>query len=555
MATSTALPALIVVDDEVEVLRAIARDLRRQYGSDYRILRAQTGEEVLEACADLEKKGQTVALVLSDQRMPGLSGVDVLRQVAPIFPDAKRVLLTAYADTDAAIDAINGAGVDYYLLKPWDPPEECLYPILDDLLADWRSAYRPQFQGTRIVGNRWSPDTHRIKDFLSRHQIPYRWLDVEKDEAARKIVEARTNGAPPQLPLVLLPDGEAHANPSTTELASLVGLQTEAQRPFYDLVIVGGGPAGLASAVYGASEGLKTLLVEAEAPGGQAGTSSRIENYLGFPKGLTGSELSRRAVMQARKFEAEILAPVEVTGLRTEDDYHILSLSNGNEVSSHALVISSGVQYRKLNALGVEELTGRGVYYGAAQAEAIACKGEDVFIVGAGNSAGQGAMHLSGYAHSVTILVRSGDLSKSMSQYLIDQIDATDNIHIRPFSQVRQAHGDDHLEALTLEPSRGDGEAERVDASALFVFIGAAPRTDWLGDAVARDERGFILTGNAFAGKATWPLDRPPFLLETCRPGIFAAGDVRAGSVKRVASGVGEGSVAISFVHQHLAQF
>ncbi len=548
-------PALIVVDDEVEVLRAIARDLRRQYGSDYRILRAQTGDEVLEACADLEKKGQTVALVLSDQRMPGLSGVDVLRQVAPIFPDAKRVLLTAYADTDAAIQAINAAGVDYYLLKPWDPPEDNLYPVLDDLLADWKAAYRPHFQGTRIVGNRWSPDTHRIKDFLSRHQIPYRWLDLEKDEAARKIVESHTNGSPPALPLVLLPDGEPHANPSTTELASLVGLQTEAQRPFYDLVIVGGGPAGLASAVYGASEGLRTLLIEAEAPGGQAGTSSRIENYLGFPTGLSGSELSRRAVQQARKFEAEILAPVEVTALRTEDDYHILTLSNGSEVSSHALVISSGVQYRKLGSPGVDELTGRGVYYGAAQAEAVACTNEDVFIVGAGNSAGQGAMHLSRYARSVTILLRGDDLGKSMSQYLVDQIEATANIHVRTQMQVREAHGEDHLEALTLEPTSGEGEAKRVDASALFVFIGAAPRTDWLGDTVARDERGFLLTGNAFAGKEVWQLDRPPFLLETSRPGIFAAGDVRAGSVKRVASGVGEGSVAISFVHQHLAQF
>ncbi len=548
-------PALIVVDDEVEVLRAIARDLRRHYGNDYRILRAQTGEEVLEACADLEKKGQTVALVLSDQRMPGMSGVEVLRQVAPIFPDAKRVLLTAYADTDAAIQAINSAGVDYYLLKPWDPPEECLYPVLDDLLADWKAAYRPQFQGTRVVGNRWSPDTRRVKDFLSRHQIPYRWLDLEKDEAARKVVESHTNGSPLTLPLVLLPDGEAHENPNTPDLASLVGLQTEAKRPFYDLVIVGGGPAGLASAVYGASEGLRTLLIEAEAPGGQAGTSSRIENYLGFPGGLSGSELSRRAVAQARKFEAEILAPVEVTALRTEDDYHILTLSNGNEVSCHALVISSGVQYRKLECPGVEELAGRGVYYGAAQAEAVACTDEDVFIVGAGNSAGQGAMHLSRYAANVTLLVRGEDLGKSMSQYLIDQIDATPNIQVRTRMQVREAHGDEHLEALTLEPSKGEGEEERVGASALFVFIGAAPRTDWLGDTIARDEHGFLLTGNAFEGKASWPLERPPFLLETCRPGVFAAGDVRSGSVKRVASGVGEGSVAISFVHQHLAQF
>jgi thioredoxin reductase (NADPH) len=550
------LPALIVVDDEVEVLRAIARDLRRHYGEDYRILRAQTGEEVLQTCADLEAKGGTVALVLSDQRMPGLSGVDVLERVAPLFPDAKRVLLTAYADTDAAIRAINTAGIDYYLLKPWDPPEECLYPVLDDLLADWKAAYRPQFQGTRVVGNRWSPDTHRVKDFLSRHQIPYRWLDVEHDEAARKAIDVHTTtDGPPALPLVLMPEGGAHPNPPTPELARIVGLQTEAQRPYYDLVIVGGGPAGLASAVYGASEGLRTLLVEAEAPGGQAGTSSRIENYLGFPSGLSGSELSRRAVAQARKFEVEILAPVEAEGLRSEDDYHIVTLSNGSEVASHALVISSGVQYRKLDVPGVEALSGRGVYYGAAQAEAVACQDEDVFIVGAGNSAGQGAMHLSGYARNVTLLVRGDGLERSMSHYLIDQITSTPNIHVRTGVQVRAAHGSDHLEALTLEPSRGDGEAERVPADALFVFIGAAPRTDWLGDAIDRDDRGFILTGESARSRGGWLLERPPFLLETCRPGIFAAGDVRAGSVKRVASGVGEGSVAISFVHQHLAQF
>jgi thioredoxin reductase (NADPH) len=561
-------PVILAVDDDPNVLRAVARDLRRRYGADYRVLRAGSGEEAVAALDELVQRGQPVALLLVDQRMPGMTGVDVARKARETHPDAKCALLTAYADTDAAIRAINDAGVDHYLMKPWDPPEERLYPVIDDLLADWRAHYRPAFEGVRVVGDRWSADTHRIKDFLARNQIPYRWLDVERDAEAQQLLAAcEENGTgggaapssdPSALPLVFFPDGEPAANPGNGDLARRVGLRTEAADPFYDLVIVGGGPAGLAAAVYGASEGLRTVLVEREAPGGQAGTSSRIENYLGFPAGLSGEDLARRAVAQARKFEAEILTPAEAVGLRTNDGYHVLSLDNGTDVACHAAVIATGVQYRKLPQPGAEALTGRGIYYGAATTEAKACEGEDVYVVGAGNSAGQAALHFAKYARSVHMLVRSGDLGKSMSQYLVDRIAGAEGIHVHLHTEVADAEGNGHLEALLLTDNQ-TGETRRARATSCFVFIGARPRTAWLGERVARDERGFVLTGPDLNGRATaagggaWPLEREPFLLETSVPGVFATGDVRHGSVKRVASGVGEGSVAISFVHQHLA--
>ena len=550
-------PVLFTIDDDPEVLRAVARDLRRHYGEDYRVLRAGSGAEALEAVQELKRREEPVALFLVDQRMPQMSGVEFVEEASKLFPESKKALLTAYADTEAAIRAINRARVDYYLMKPWDPPQERLYPIIDDLLGDWKAGYRPSFRGIRIVGDRWSPETHRIKDFLARNQVPYRWLDVETSDEACDLLETSGNGFDRQsLPLVFFPDHDPMAKPSNAEIAEGVGLQMRAEKPFYDLAIIGGGPAGLAAAVYGASEGLHTVLIEKEAPGGQAGTSSRIENYLGFPSGLSGGDLARRAVTQARRFEAEILAPLEVNEVCLDGPYRIVRLSNGEEVSCHTLMVTTGVQYRKLETPGVEALTGRGVYYGATMAEAMACRDEDVYVVGAGNSAGQAAVYNAGYARQVTLLVRSDGLEKSMSQYLIDQIERTENIDVRLRTEVGEAHGESHLEKLTLVNNETD-EKETVEANALFILIGAHPQTDWLDGTVARDERGFILTGPDLKGHEVmkaWPLDRDPFLLETSVPGIFAAGDVRHGSVKRVASGVGEGSVAISFIHQHLSE-
>ena len=540
-------PALVVVDDDPEVLRAVARDLRRRYGDAYRVVRAGTGAEAVEAVRELAARGEAVALVLSDQRMPGLDGVEVLRQAAEHAPRAKRALLTAYADTDAAIAAINEGRIDYYLLKPWDPPEAQLFPVLDDLLADWRAGYRPGYGGVRVVGDRWNPDGHRLRDFLARHQIPYAFLDVERDDAAR----ALAGGA--ALPLVVTPGGERFENPATTALAEALGLQRTAEREFYDLAIVGGGPAGLASAVYGASEGLKTVLVERDAPGGQAGTSSRIENYLGFPSGLSGADLARRGVSQARRFGVEILAPVEVARLRLDGPYKVLELASGAEIACHALMLSLGVDWRKLPAEGADRLEGRGVYYGAAMSEVERCRDEHVVVVGAGNSAGQAALHFAEVAAKVTVLVRSGDLAKSMSQYLVDRIEAHPAIDVALGEAVQACHGEDHLTSVTLVDRAG--ATREVDTSVLFVFIGAAPRTDWLGEALARDARGFVRTGPDLtaADLAGWPLERAPFLLEASVPGVFAAGDVRHESVKRVASAVGEGSVAVAFVHRHLA--
>ena len=554
-------PVLFAIDDDPEVLRAVERDLRRRYargrnGDGYRVLRANSADSALDTLGQLKLRGDSVALFLVDQRMPRTTGVEFLEETRDLYPEAKKVLLTAYADTDAAIKAINDIGLDYYLQKPWDPPEENLYPVLDDLLGDWRSHYRPPFEGIRVVGNRWSPGSHAIKDFLARNRVPYQWQDVEVSEEAWQLV-AQADGGEPRLPLVVFPDGTYLEAPENVEVAEKVGLRTRAERPFYDLIIVGGGPSGLAAAVYGASEGLKTVLIEREAPGGQAGTSSRIENYLGFPAGLSGADLSQRAVTQARRFEVEILTPQEVAEVRVEDPYRVVRLADGTEISCHALLITTGVSYRKLEVPGVERLAGAGVYYGAAMTEALSCKDEDVYIVGGANSAGQAAMYFSQHARKVVILCRSGDLRKGMSEYLVKQIEDTPNIEVRVNSGVAEAFGEDHLERLTIKNSK-TGEEEAASARSLFIFIGAAPKTEWLDGVVERDERGFILSGPDLIrdGKRpkNWTEDRDPYLLETSVPGIFVAGDVRYGSVKRVASGVGEGSIAVQFIHRYLAK-
>ena len=554
-------PVLFAIDDDPEVLRAVERDLRRRYargrnGDGYRVLRANSADSALDTLGQLKLRGDTVALFLVDQRMPRTTGVEFLEETRDLYPEAKKVLLTAYADTDAAIKAINDIGLDYYLQKPWDPPEENLYPVLDDLLGDWRSHYRPPFEGIRVVGNRWSPGSHAIKDFLARNRVPYQWQDVEVSEEAWQLV-SQADGGEPRLPLVVFPDGTYLEAPENVEVAEKVGLRTRAERPFYDLIIVGGGPSGLAAAVYGASEGLKTVLIEREAPGGQAGTSSRIENYLGFPAGLSGADLSQRAVAQARRFEVEILTPQEVAEVRVEDPYRVVRLADGTEISCHALLITTGVSYRKLEVPGVERLAGAGVYYGAAMTEALSCKDEDVYIVGGANSAGQAAMYFSQHARKVVILCRSGDLRKGMSEYLVKQIEDIPNIEVRVNSGVAAAFGEDHLERLTIKNSK-TGDEETASARSLFIFIGAAPKTEWLDGVVERDERGFILSGPDLIrdGKRpkNWTEDRDPYLLETSVPGIFVAGDVRYGSVKRVASGVGEGSIAVQFIHRYLAK-
>ena len=552
-------PVLLTVDDDPEVLRAIERDLRRKYASNYRVLRAESGAAAMEIVRELKLRNNAVALFLVDQRMPGVSGVEFLGQAIELFPDAKRVLLTAYADTDAAIAAINAAGVNHYLLKPWDPPEENLYPVIDDLLGDWLATFPPQFEGIRVLGNRWSPDSHNVKDFLARNHVPYQWLDIETaetDAEIRALVELLEDEDKKELPLVIFPNGVRLQRPTLAEVAENVGLKTRAAEAFYDLAIVGGGPAGLAAAVYGASEGLRTVMVEREAPGGQAGMSSRIENYLGFPSGLSGGDLARRAVVQAKRFGVEILS-AEATSVKLEGPYRLLKLANGAELSCHALLVATGVQWRKLDAPGVERLTGAGIYYGAAMTEAISCKDEDVFVIGGANSAGQAAMYFSKYARRVVMLVRGPSLAASMSQYLIDQLNEIKNVQIEFNSSVVEVHGENHLEAISVLCSTTN-EVNRIPANSMFIMIGAAPNTTWLADVVERDERGFILSGPDLLrdGKRPkgWQLDRDPGLLETNVPGIFVVGDVRHGSVKRVASGVGEGSVAISFVHQYLSK-
>jgi thioredoxin reductase (NADPH) len=552
-----AKPTILTVDDDLEVLGAIARDLRKEYSDRFRILRADSGASAIEALEQLKLRNETVALLLTDQRMPQMSGVEFIEQAASMFPKAKRVLLTAYADTNAAIRAINTAKLDYYLLKPWDPPEEQLYPVLDDLLDDWLTAYRPPFEGIRVIGDRWSPCSHNVKDFLARNQIPYQWMDVEEEAEANKLIEyVADNGDKPKLPLVLFTNGDRLEQPSNLQLAAKIGLQTQAEKPFYDLVIVGAGPAGLAAAVYGASEGLSTVTIERSAPGGQAGSSSRIENYLGFPVGLSGGDLARRAVTQARRFGVEILTPQEVVGVKIAEPYRVVQLADGSEINCHALLLSTGVYWRRLTLPGCDRLTGRGVYYGAAKTEALSCQGEHIYLIGGANSAGQAAIYFSQYAERVTMLVRGDSLTKSMSQYLIDRIETIENIDVKTQTEVVAVTGENNLQGLTILHN-DTGETESVDTKSLFIFIGAKPETEWLDGLVARDERGFIYAGmdlKKITDGDRHYQHREPFLLETSVPGIFVAGDVRHNSVKRVASGVGEGSIAIMFVHRYLAE-
>jgi thioredoxin reductase (NADPH) len=546
-------PVILVVDDDPQVLRAVEREVRGRFGGDYRVVAAGSGADALNAIRRLTLRGTPIALLVADQRMPGMTGVELLAASLPLLPQTKRVLLTAYADTDVAIRAINEIGLDQYLLKPWDPPAERLFPALEELLGDWRAGWIPPFEGVRLVGHRWSARAHEIKDYLARNQVPYRWVDVEADpDAARLIASAGID--PGRDPLLVFPDGSHLRAPTNLEIAQKVGLKTHAALPFYDLVIVGGGPAGLAAAVYGASEGLRTLLLEREAPGGQAGTTSRIENYLGFPAGLSGADLARRAVIQATRLGAEILTPQEVSRVRHEDPYCYLSLADGSELSCQALILAMGVQYRRLEAPGVDGLLGIGVFYGAAITEALAYRDREVAVVGGGNSAGQAAVYLSDFARHVTLLVRGGSLEAGMSQYLVDQIAARPAIEVRLNASVAAVRGRDELEAIRIDDAGGSAE---VPMQALFLFVGTLPRTDWLGGLVERDGAGFVVTGPALSrvdGRVPgWPLTREPFLLETNVPGIFAAGDVRARSVKRIASGVGEGAMAVQFVHQHLA--
>ena len=547
-------PVILAVDDDASVLEAIIQDLRREYGPNYRILRAGSGQAALDTCSQLQQRGDQVALFVSDQRMPGMTGVDFLEKARHIFPEARRVLLTAYADTEAAIKAINTARIQYYLTKPWDPPEERLYPVLDDLLEAWAEGYKPRYEGMRVIGPRWSAVDHQVRDFLSRNQVPYIWLDPEREAEAFEWLE-RYGLNDRKLPVVLFPDGSSMVRPSQTALAEKIGLSTRATRDFYDLVVIGGGPAGLAAAVYAGSEGLRTLLVEPEAPGGQAGSSSRIENYLGFPSGVSGADLARRAHVQALQFGVEFLTQC-VSGIREESQYRVIRTGDGNEVSCRVGLLAMGVNYRRLQAPGIERLTGVGVYYGAALVEAKACKDEEVYIVGGANSAGQAAMHFSQYARQVTMLVRGPSLEASMSKYLIDQIAGTSNIKVETRTQVIEAIGESRLESLRLNCR---GQETEVPATGLFIFIGAAPSTSWLPEQIMRDPHGFILSGPDLRldGKLPlrWKEDRDPYLLESSMPGIFVAGDVRHGSVKRVASAVGEGSIAVQFMHQYIARF
>ena len=549
-------PIIFVIDDDSSVLRAIVRDLRDVYKKEYRILATESANEALESLTELKNKGESIALFLSDQRMPEMLGVEFLEKAKVLFPGAKRILLTAYSDTDAAIKAINDVQLDYYLMKPWDPPGEKLYPVLNDQLEEWQGSYRPEFDGIKIVGYQWSPRSHAIKDFLAGNLIPYQWMDVETNDRGKELVDINAIETK-DLPAVFFNDGSKLVNPGLPEVAKNVGMIAVAQQKMYDVAIIGAGPAGLAAGVYGGSEGLNTLLIEKRAPGGQAGTSSRIENYLGFPKGLSGAELSRRAITQATRFGIEFLSPQEVVDITLKDNYKILSLSDGSEINAKSVVVTTGVNYRKLEAKGVDDFTGAGVYYGAANTEANACKNEEVYIVGGGNSAGQAAMYLANFASNVYILVRKPDLSVSMSQYLIDQINGTANIHVLGHTEVVEAKGDERLRQLVLRNGRSE-ENRLVEAGALLIFIGAKPYTDWLDLDIIKDEKGFIETGSALNKysdfKKVWKLEREPFLLETCSPGIFAAGDVRAGAMNRVASAVGEGAMAIKLVHEYMAE-
>lgn len=557
MSTTEKKPIILSLDDDPQVLRSIKRDLRNGFKKDYRILSESSPSEALQTLEELKKKGEDVALLLSDQRMPEMYGVDFLEKAKPLFPEAKRVLLTAYSDKDVAIRAINDVQLDYYLMKPWDPPEEKMYPVLEDLLDDWQVNFVPAFRGIRVVGYQYSPKSHEIKDFLAGNLIPYEWVDMDANPAKSSELLELHEAEAADLPLVIFENGDSIKTPTIQQVASGIGLQPTAQFDLYDVVIIGAGPAGLAAAVYGGSEGLKTLLIERRAPGGQAGTSSRIENYLGFPKGLSGAELSRRALAQAERFGIEFLSPQEVVGIEIEGIYKKVLLGDGSSINSRAVVITTGVDYRKLPAHGVDQFTGAGIYYGAAMTEANACRDRVVYIVGGGNSAGQGAVYLSKFAKEVHILIRREDLTSSMSSYLIDQINGIENIQVHGRRQVLEARGNGKLEQLCIENMEDKNSQESI-ADALFIFIGARPYTDWVPGNIFRNDRGFILTGRDLLKQdqfaKTWKRERAPYLLETGQPGIFAAGDVRAGAMNRVASAVGEGAMAIKFVHQYLAE-
>lgn len=548
-------PILFLLDDDPAVLKSVQRDVRAQYRNTYRIVATQSANEALSALEDFKKKGEVVALFLSDQRMPEMLGVEFLEKAKAHYPDAKRILLTAYSDTEAAIKAINDVQLDYYLLKPWDPPEEKLYPVLDDQLDEWQANFIPDAAGVKIVGYQWSPKSHEIKDFLSGNLMPYHWMNVDTSDQAKELLLLNSIDLK-ELPVVFFDDGSFLTNPTIAEVGQKTGMSIIAKQEMYDVAVIGAGPAGLAAGVYGGSEGLNTLLIEKRAPGGQAGTSSRIENYLGFPKGLSGAELSRRAIAQATRFGIEMLSPQEVASIVVKDNYKIITLKNGSTVNSKTIIISSGVDYRKHPAKSIDQFTGAGVYYGAATTEAAACQNEDIYIVGGGNSAGQAAMFLSKFAKKVHIVVRKSDLSSSMSQYLIDQIGGTTNIEVVGDSEITEVKGDDRLSEIVLK-NNADEKEELRSAVALFIFIGAKPMTDWLSLEIIKDKRGFIETGPSLMNykefKKNWKLKRDPLLLETCIPGIFAAGDVRSGAMNRVASAVGEGSMAIKFVHEYLA--
>jgi thioredoxin reductase (NADPH) len=575
-------PIILTLDDDPHVLRAVERDLRAKYGAEYRIARAESGHAALELLAEWKRRGQVPALFLVDQRMPNMTGLEFLERASSIYPDARRVLLTAYADTEAAIKAINQVQLDHYLLKPWDPPEEKLYPVLTDLLDDWQMVHQPGFDGIRVVGHAWTPDSHRVKDFLARNNVPYLWMDIESNAEAQDLLDM-VQDQEPALPMLFFTDGKHLANPSNRAIADRIGMQTIADQPLYDFLVVGAGPAGLAAAVYGASEGLRTLVVEQEAPGGQAGTSSRIENYLGFPTGISGGELARRAVTQVRRFGVEILTTRRVVALDVDGPTSVITLEDGTTLSGRAVLIATGVSYRELQADGISALTGAGVYYGAALGEGESVRDQDIYIVGGANSAGQAAMYFSRFAKTVTMLVRGQSLARSMSQYLIDQIQETANIRVWTESEVQEASGTDRLTQLVVT-REGGARSETVEAAALFIFIGAAPRTDWLGEIIARDAHGFVVSGadaivpspttaggsvspsratvvaRRPSGRVSWRISkstlalRIPGLLETSVPGVFVAGDVRAGSIKRVASAVGEGSMAVMYVHEYLRE-
>ncbi|HMH48023.1 MAG TPA: FAD-dependent oxidoreductase [Solirubrobacteraceae bacterium] len=543
-------PAILAVDDEPAVLAAVARDLRVGFGERYRILRATSGAEALEILHELRARGEQVAMLIADQRMPGMPGTQYLVEARKLVPDAKRVLLTAYADTEAAIAAINDVALDYYLLKPWDPPQEQLFPVVEDLLTTWEAGAALEAGGVRVIGHRFSRESHDLRDFLVRNRVPARWLDVERDGEARELLRVAGVDAE-HLPVVLLEDGAVLERPTVLELAERLGVTGAPAQDHYDLVVVGGGPAGLAAAVYGASEGLKTIMVEREAPGGQAGQSSRIENYLGFPAGLSGSDLARRATDQARRLGAELLTVQEAVGLRAEGAARLVQLSGGGVLSASCVLVASGVSYRQLDTPGFPQLTGAGVYYGAAMTEARACADQRIVVIGGANSAGQAAVYFSGYAADVTMLVRGPSLEASMSHYLIEQIAALENVDVRTGTSATAAEEQDgRLKRVLI--TGPDGE-QALDADACFVFIGASPRTDWLDGVIARDERGFILAGRDVQA-AGWPLEREPYMLETTVPGVFVAGDVRARSIKRVASAVGEGSMAVSLIHEYLLE-